>query len=195
MADDNKNYDLDAILDELQGQAHKPEPEEVLIKKKPVFQLNLDLDSEYGEAVDTAPIVRAEPTVTEAPLDPSPTSAVHTEAPRSKKKTQNETSIGCLKALVYAAAVLIVSGVLSYLIVVGGLDYTGLNRSERMVDITVPEGSSTKTIAALLKEEGLIEQSFVFRMYAKFSGADGKWQPGEFSVSPNMGYQLLISNL
>ncbi len=194
MADD-KNYDLDALLDELQEKGKTPESEPLPIKKKPVFQLNLDLDSEYGEAVDTAPIVRTEPIAEEEPVTPPTAPRVHTTAPRSRRKKQDETSIGCLKALVYAACLLLVSGFLSYLIVVGGLDYTGLNRSERMVDITIPDGSSTKTIATLLKEEGLIEQSFVFRMYAKFSGADGKWQPGEFSVSPNMGYQLLIQSL
>lgn len=195
MAEDNKNYDIDAILDELQAKAKEDLPAEVPVKKKPVFELNLDLDSEYGEAVEAAPVVRNEPMLPEEPIVPPAAPAVHTPKTRSKKNRQNEQSIGCLKALLYATSILVVSGILSYLIVVGGLDYTGLNRSERMIDITIPEGSSTKTIAALLYDEGLIEQSFVFRMYAKLTGADGKWQPGEFSVSPNMGYQLLIQSL
>ncbi len=195
MADGNKNYDIDAILDELQERAKEPAPEDIPIKKKPVFELHLDLDSEYGEAVDAAPIVRSESVLPEEPIVPPPAPVVHTEKPRSKKNKQNEQSIGCLKAFLYAVSVLLVSGILSYFIVVGGLDYTGLNRSERVVDITVPEGASTKTIAEMLKEEGLIEQSFVFRMYAKFTGADSKWQPGDFSVSPNMGYKLLVQNL
>lgn len=195
MADDNKNYDIDAILDELQQKAKEPMTEDIPIKKKPVFELNLDLDSEYGEAVVTEPIVRSEPVLPEEPIVAETAHAVHTNKPRARKKTRSEQSVGCLKALLYAVGVLLVSGVLSYFIVVGGLDFTGLNRSERMVDITVPEGASTKTIAAMLREEGLIEQSFVFRMYAKFTGADGKWQPGDFSVSPNMGYKLLVQSL
>ena len=195
MADDNKNYDIDAILDELQEKAHKPAIEDVPVKKKPVFQLNLDLDSEYGEAVETAPIVRNETVILEEPVIEPVTPAVHTEQLHSKKRTRDEMSIGCLKALLYAVSVLLLSGVLSYFIVVGGLDYTGLNRSEHMVDITIPEGASTQTVAEMLREQGLIEQSFVFRMYAKFAGADGKWQPGDFSVSPNMGYQLLVQSL
>ncbi len=196
MADENKNYDIDAILDELQSKAAEPTVEEAPVKKKPVFELNLDLDSEYGEAVDTAPIVRQEPVLPEEPIVPPAPPAVHTEPKRrSKQNIQNEQSIGCLKAFLYALSILLVSGILSYLIVVGGLDYTGLNRSDRMVDITIPEGASTKDIATILKDEGLIEQSFVFRMYAKLNGADAKWQPGEFSVSPNMGYPLLVQSL
>ncbi|MBQ7038089.1 MAG: endolytic transglycosylase MltG [Clostridia bacterium] len=196
MADEQKNYDIDAILDELQGRANEPIPEEIPVKKKPVFKLDLDLDSEYGEAVDTAPIVRQEQVSPEEPIVQPTPPVVHTEPKRtSKRNTQNEQSIGCLKAFVYAISILLVSGLLSYFIVVGGLDYTGLNRSDRMVDITIPEGANTKDIAVILKEEGLIEQSFVFRMYAKLNGADAKWQPGEFSVSPNMGYQLLIQSL
>ncbi len=196
MADEKKNYDMDAILDELQGKANEPTSEELPVKKKAVFKLDLDLDSEYGEAVDTAPIVRQETVLPEEPIVQPAPPAVHT-APkrRSKQSVQNEQSIGCLKAFLYALSLLLVSGILSYFIVVGGLDYTGLNRSDRMVDITIPEGASTKSIAKLLKEEGLIEQDLVFRLYAKLNGADAKWQPGEFSVSPNMGYQLLISSL
>lgn len=195
MVDDKKNYDIDAILDELQGKTSVPVEKEISIKKKPVFQLNLDLDSEYGEAVDTAPIVRKESILPEEPIVQPPIPAVHTAKSRSVKRKQNELSVGCLQALLYAISILLVSGILSYFIVVGGLDFTGLNRSERMVDITIPEGASTKTIAVMLREEGLIEQSLVFRLYAKFSGADGKWQPGDFSVSPNMGYKLLVQSL
>ncbi len=194
MADENKNYDIDAILDELQSKSTEPAVEDTPVKKKPVFKLDLDLDSEYGEAVDTAPIVRKEQVVPEEPIAQPP--LVHTETkPHSKRNAQNEQSIGCLKAFLYAVSILLVSGILSYFIVVGGLDYTGLNRSDRMVDITIPEGASTKDVATILKDEGLIEQSFVFRMYAKLNGADAKWQPGEFSVSPNMGYQLLVQSL
>lgn len=196
MAEDNKNYDIDAILDELQAQHKAPAPEkpETPAPKKQVFALNLDLDAEYGEAVETAPVVRREPALPEEPVV-KPEPVVHTKRTGSKQKRQNAYSIGCLTALLYAVGVLVVSGILSYFIVVGGLDYTGLNRPEKTVDITVPEGVTTKKIAEMLQENDLIEQTIVFRLYAKLSGADGKWQPGEFSLSPNMGYNLLIQNL
>ncbi len=191
MAEDNK-YDVNAILDELQQKGKAEQEEPLPIKKKPVFQLNLDLDSEYGEAVEAEPIVRREPVLPEEPILPE--EPVHIEA-RPKRNVQNEQSIGCLKALIYSASILLISGILSYFIVVGGLDYTGLNRSERVIDVTIPEGSNTEVIANILREEGLIEQSLVFRLYAKLNGADASWQPGNFSLSPNMGYKLLIQNL
>ncbi|MBQ9965062.1 MAG: endolytic transglycosylase MltG [Clostridia bacterium] len=193
MTDDNKQYDVNAILDELQSKGKTEVSEEIPVKKKEIFKLDLDLDSEYGEAVETAPVVRREPVLPEEPILPK-TEPVHIEK-RTKRNVQNEQSIGCLKALIYAVSVLLISGILAYFIVVGGLDYTGLNRSERTIDITIPEGANTQSVADILLDEGLIEQKLVFRLYAKLNGADSTWQPGEFSLSPNMGYKLLIQNL
>ncbi len=195
MADD-KQYDFDAILDELQAKAKKVVEEDPVVKKKPVFELNLDLDSEYADPVETAPIQR---TVSISTDQSKSFESVHTSSDEKKNKPSKKrvsfAGAGCLSALLYVTCVLAISGILSYFVVVGGLDYTGLNRSEQVVDVVVPEGSSTRSITDLLYEKGLLAEPFVFRMYAKLTGADGKWQPGEFSLSPNMGYKLLIQSL
>ena len=68
-------------------------------------------------------------------------------------------------------------------------------RDDVTVDITVPAGASTQEVAALLKENGLIEQELFFRAYAKLAKIDGKWQPGDFSLQPDMGYKILAQKL
>jgi UPF0755 protein len=55
--------------------------------------------------------------------------------------------------------------------------------------------TGTQMVADILLDKGLIEQTLSFRLYAKMNGADAMWQPGEFTLSPNMGYKLLIQGL
>lgn len=197
MSDENKNYDLDAYLDELQNSAKKNTPEiedpEVEIAKKPVFELHLDLDSEYGEAVETEPIVREE-TIR---VDDAPTAPVESNVhkPKRRMSKQDEQSVGCLKALVYAVGILMSAVMLAVAITVTFLDYTGLGRISRTELIAIPEGATTEKVTELLKENKMVQYPFIFRVYVKLNGADAKWQPGEFDLAPNMGYKLLIENL
>ncbi len=180
MEKERDDLDLDSILDEVQKGASDAE--------KPKFVLNLDLDDEYGDAVETPPA----PPIEQAP--PAPIEEKE-PAPVHKKEAKPKKGMGCLKGMIYAIVVLGLAGLLAYVVVVGGLDFTGIARENVTVDINVPAGANTEQVAELLKENGLIDQPLFFRVYARLSGADGKWQPGGFSVQPDMGYSLLISSL
>lgn len=180
MADTNETFDLEQILSEVTGEP-SAKPQENAASKT-AFQLDLNLDDEYGEIPEPV----AEPaSVTKEPEEP-----IH--MPKAKKQREGK---GCLKSVVYAILVLAVSGILAYFLVMGGLDFTGMTRDDSIVDITVPKGSSTQAIAEVLEQEGLIDQPLVFRVYCKLTKADGKWQPGTFSVQKNMGYKLLVEEL
>lgn len=181
MAED-KRYNVDDILNELQDTPKEEKP------AKKAFKLELDLDSEYGEAVETAPVVReSEPPVHIAQEPKS--------QPAPKKQPKQKKKNSWVKSLIYTIVVLGLSGTLAYFLVVGGLDFTGLTRMDKTVDIDIPAGASTADVSAVLAENGLIDQPFVFRVYARLTGADGTWQPGSFSLNPNMGYQGLVDNL
>ncbi len=181
MAED-KRYNVDDILNELQDTPKEEKP------AKKAFKLELDLDSEYGEAVETAPVVRESEPPIHIAQEPKP-------QPAPKKQPKSKKKHSWVKSLIYTIVVLGLSGTLAYFLVVGGLDFTGLTRMDKTVDIDIPAGASTADVSAVLAENGLIDQPFVFRVYARLSGADGTWQPGSFSLNPNMGYQGLIDNL
>ncbi len=178
MANEQNELDLDSILNEVQQNTDAAQ--------KPKFVLNLDLDSEYGEPVEIPP---APDTTEKAAVIEEQEEPVHT------KKTKEKKGTGCLKGAIYAFLVLTIAGLLAYVVIVGGLDFTGITRENVTVDINVPAGANTEDVAALLKENGLIDQPLIFRVYARLSGADGKWQPGGFSVQPDMGYSMLIESL
>lgn len=181
------------------------------------FKLDLQLDEEYGDlpAEDTPSDSSAEGSGTAlkeaAPIDLTPLVAddgVKEDLPESgedgevfpakagkKKKKKASTTWGCIRGLIYAAVVLVTAGTLAYFAITGGIDLTGLNKSDALVDVVIPQGASTEVVAEILKENGLIDQPLVFRLYSKLTHADGKYQPGTFSLTPNMGYQVLIETL
>lgn len=63
--------------------------------------------------------------------------------------------------------------------------YSGREKNT-LVNITIPENSNIKTIAALLKEKDLIPSDTSFLRYAKESGDDSKLQAGKFSLRSNL---------
>lgn len=184
---DEKRYDVDDILSELQGEPAPQPPAEPQPPAKKPFTLHLNLDDEYGEPVETAPVVREE----QAPVHTAPAAAPAEPPKPSKKKPKHRL----LRGVIYAVTVLTVSVLLAYFLIVGGLDFTGLTRTGETVDLDIPAGASTADVAQILDEKGLIDQPLVFRLYARVSGADGTWQPGSFSLTPNMGYQTLVRKL
>ena len=50
-------------------------------------------------------------------------------------------------------------------------------------------------VAAALKEKGLIEYDWFFRLFAWFTGADTKLTQGTFTLTTDMDYMALIRNM
>lgn len=53
----------------------------------------------------------------------------------------------------------------------------------RNVNITIPQGSSTETIAEILQESGLIDSTLYFRVISRLEGYDGEFQYGDYTFS------------
>lgn len=63
------------------------------------------------------------------------------------------------------------------------------------VDVTIPQGASTETIANILKENGLIDSPVYFRVLAKLKGVDGSFQKGDFSLNTGMEEEAIMTIL
>lgn len=163
-----QNFKMDFSVDDIPDVEVKREPEEVPASE-PAIQ-NEPADEEYEEIPDRKKKVKAEP------------------QPRSKAE-------GCLLKAIYGLLIVGIAGILAALILVFVLDSMAFNRVQKVVDFEVPSGSSTAEIADMLVEEGLIDNALCFRIYSRISGADGKWQVGAFTLSPDMGYATLVETL
>lgn len=51
------------------------------------------------------------------------------------------------------------------------------------VDVTIPQGSNTETIATILHEEGLINSVVYFRLIARINGLDDTFQYGDYTFN------------
>lgn len=153
-------------------------------------------ESGDGEEVPSSPGEEGTAPGEEAPEEPAPGEEKEPEAPnKKKKKKKNRGTWGCIRGIIYTVLVLGISGVLAYFGVTGGMDMVGLGKSSRLVDVEIPQGASTVQIATILKENGIIDQPLIFRLYSKVTKADGTYQPGTFALSADMGYSGIIDEL
>ncbi|MDO4552223.1 MAG: endolytic transglycosylase MltG [Bacillota bacterium] len=67
--------------------------------------------------------------------------------------------------------------------------------STEIVAFSVPAGSSTTAIAAMLEEQGLINSERAFKRLTKRAGYDGQYQAGNFSLSPGMSTEEIMEAL
>jgi len=67
--------------------------------------------------------------------------------------------------------------------------------SEDSVEVAIPQGASTKQIAEILKQSGLINSEFTFRLKSKISGADGLYNYGTFYLNKDMTAEQIIAAL
>ena len=66
--------------------------------------------------------------------------------------------------------------------------------SEEKIDVEIPIGSSTSTIAGILEENGIIKNDLIFRFYIKFKN-ESDFQAGKEIFSPSMTIDEIIESL
>lgn len=71
----------------------------------------------------------------------------------------------------------------------------GRRRPKGEIQVEIPQGAGTAQIASILKEEGVIGNSYLFRYYSRKAEADGSYQYGVFTLDPREGYDGIIRRL
>lgn len=114
---------------------------------------------------------------------------------RAKKKKRRKRNYTAYAGIVLATLVLCVSLLLSLFIIVVSRDVLGIESNSNEFTIYIPSGSTTKDIADILYDEGVIEYKQVFIALTKLMVADGNVYPGDINVSYNMSYADIIDEL
>ncbi|WP_425464261.1 endolytic transglycosylase MltG [Paenibacillus zeisoli] len=87
------------------------------------------------------------------------------------------------------------------LIILGGAAVYTYNQmqpvssSSASVKVEIKSGAGTAKIADLLKQEGLIKNSLMFKAYLKMKSEGAKFQAGIYELSPGMTYDQIIGKL
>lgn len=134
--------------------------------------------------------------------------------PRRRKKKQRTYGARLAGAFLYVLLVVAGSFVLATVGWTWANDLLALNKEYTSTIITVPADSITEVeetneagevytvskadigrITDQLKEEGLINYKFLFRLYAWFSNADTKITAGTYELDTQMDYRALVVNM
>lgn len=67
--------------------------------------------------------------------------------------------------------------------------------NSKIIEVDIPQGASTSQIAKILKENKLISSALFFRVEAKMSGNDGKFQFGKFKLNNSMSTEEIMEVL
>lgn len=159
-----------------------------------VQQFKLELDWDDIPDVVNAETDNADEDAVVAPIVVEPENPA-TQDDDGEEDPTVERGSGCLPKLIFAVIILIVSCVLAAVISTFLLDVTGSTRNSNAADIVIPKGANTQKVATILEEYGLIDNVTYFRIYSRLTGADGKWQPGAFTLQADMGFPTLIETL
>lgn len=120
-------------------------------------------------------------------------------APRSRPaKRRHKRSVGASISLA-ALYVIFVIGVSVLLACVGWIaanDLLALNKETHEVTITITTDNDYNDVVDMLKENGLIEYKFLFKLFSAFTHGEEKIaSSGTFTLNTNMDYRALISGM
>ena len=113
---------------------------------------------------------------------------------KSKPQRRKKKKGGITKAVIWTLVIIFLSLGIAVSGLIVTIEVMGFNFDVNEVWITVPQGASTKQIAEILEEKGVISSPFLFRVYSKITGADGQYNYGDYELNVS-GYDMIISKL
>ncbi len=119
--------------------------------------------------------------------------------PRPRRKRKR---LGSWGVLIYVVCVLGASVLLAGVSWMWANDILALNKAPHSAVVEITEGDTVDQVADKLKEQGLIEYKFVFKLFCNFTNVSGKAgedgakiTPGSYELNTDMDYRALISSM
>ncbi len=127
--------------------------------------------------------------------------------------------LGCLGGIMYATFIICLSVAMACFCWMAACDILALNKGDTKMVVVVPDeffseeevdildddgnviGSETimvadiSSVSNLLKDSGIIEYPWLFKIFAQVSNADKKIDPGTYELSTRYDYRALVKNL
>lgn len=98
-------------------------------------------------------------------------------------------------ATMYVIAVIGVSILLACVGWIAANDVLALNKTEKVVTITISKEDSFGDVVKRLKQNGLIEYKGLFKLFAAVTNGKDKVIPGTYTLDTNMDYRALIAGM
>ena len=117
-----------------------------------------------------------------------------TSAPRRKKRKPSAGRTASL-VLLYIAGVIGASVILACVGWILAGDVLALNKEEKTVTITITNEDSFGDVVDRLKDEGLIEYKWLFKLFAGITGGGDDVTMGTYTLNTDMDYRALLSGM
>ncbi len=118
-------------------------------------------------------------------------------SPEEKKAQKMGLRATVIIALIYIAAVVLISAILSYFGIRWANDVFALVKEDVTATVSIPENATISEVAAILDTNGLIEYPTIFRMYISFKNRNADpplaFKAGEYELSAKLNYDQIVS--
>lgn len=142
----------------------------------------------FGEDVPAAPA--AEPVAEEAPAP-----KVRKGRPKRKKGDGLFGLPHLAATLIWLMLIVAIGITLGKAVWICAADVLAFGRESSIVTVEIVAGDNIDTIAAKLKDAGLINYPGLFKIYAQLTGAEEEISTGTFSLNTNYDYHALVNGL
>ena len=129
------------------------------------------------------------------PIEQEPELSVEKKKKKRKKKKKKTSPRSLLVTFLVAGAIIGISILISTIALAGFNDVFALDKPDLTVTVEIPTGSSTKEIAELLEEEGVINHSWMFRVVMKLRKDADEFQAGPHLFNSKWDYDAIIEEL
>ena len=117
----------------------------------------------------------------------------HTDRRRRKRKPSAGRTASLV--LLYVAGVIGASVILACVGWILAGDVLALNKEEKTVTVTITNEDSFGDVVDMLKDEGLIEYKWLFRLFSAVSGGSDKVTMGTYTLNTDMDYSALLNGM
>ncbi len=103
------------------------------------------------------------------------------------------TVVSLVKCMAYITVVLVVSIIISAAVILGANDIYGFVKSDKLVEITIPENATVEQVAEILHDNKIINYQWLF--LAKEGDFSGEFVAGKHTLTPMTSYDDLLEAL
>ena len=114
---------------------------------------------------------------------------------RSRKKKRRSAGRTAALVLLYVTVVIGVSVLLACIGWTAAGDVLALNKPEKSITFTITEGEDFDSVTDRLKEEGMIEYKFLFKLFASFTHKKDDIIAGSYTLNTDMDYRALLAGM
>ena len=114
---------------------------------------------------------------------------------RPRKKKRRSAGRTAALVLLYVAAVIGMSILLACIGWTAAGDVLALNKPEKTITFTITEHEDFDSVADRLKDEGMIEYKFLFKLFASITHKKDEIIAGSYTLNTDMDYRALLSGM